>query len=393
VEEAILRIYGPDGTGQVAAEDIASLPFGQLKTFLAGGEVLYDVGTLLREADWVIFAPQDLNPVKGPNSDAVELFLNSGLSASYNARFVVLAFNAPYYLDTTEISKLSLYVAAYSKVDVSVEAAVRALFGELTPHAAPPVDVTGINYDLQRQLAPDPDQVIPLSQVAPALDALLLPPVSVHLQAGPVLDHNGHPVPDGTLVTFYAEYDSGTYAPPQSAVTSRGVAETAITLNVAGPVRFHATGGDALRSESVALTIQPLPTDTPAPTPPSTATRRPVATPSVTPSPTSTSVPAGEPLPPYGVTLLVTAGGYLLLGRRRERRSLVVRWLALAVIGGMAGYLLYALQVIRPEVWGILPAAVWMPGAAAAGMAALGALVALGAVLSTTHAPGGGRKR
>jgi beta-N-acetylhexosaminidase len=404
VEEAILRIYGPQGTNQVDPQDISSLPFGQLKLFLSGGELLYDVGTLLREADWVIFAPQDLNPVKGPNSDAVKLFLNDGQRAAYDARLVVLAFNAPYYLDTTEISKLSLYVAAYSKVDASVEAAVRALFGELTPHGAPPVDVVGINYDLQRQLSPAPDQAIPLAQIAPALDAVLLPPVSIHLQAGPVLDRNGHPVPDGTLVTFYAEYDNpessaGTYAPPQSAGTVGGVAEAAITLNAAGQVHFRATSGEALRSQSVSLIVQPLPTNTPTATATPTATLRPDVTPSpsATPSPTPSPMPTSEPSPPAGgstrptdgidlllasgATLLVAASGYPLLGDRRKRRWLVVRWLALAVIGGMAGYLLCAGQVLRPETWGILPEGAWFGRAAVAGVAAVGALLPLAVVL------------
>jgi beta-N-acetylhexosaminidase len=408
VEEAILRIYGPNGTGQVDAEDITSLPFGQLKSFLSGGELLYDVGTLLREADWVIFAPQDLNPVKGPNSDAVELFLNDGQTASYDARFVVMAFNAPYYLDTTEISKLSLYVAAYSKVEASIEAAVRVLFGELAPDGAPPVDVVGINYDLERQLSPDPSQVLPLSQTAPAPDALLLPPVSIHLQAGPVLDHNGNPVPDGTQVTFYADYGDGIYVPPESAGVARGLAEAIFTLDAPGQVRFRAESGDAIRSSSVSLTIQALPTDTPT----STSTPRPTGrlspTPSATPSPTWTPapgptaaplLPAGGPTRPVdgtdlllasGAILLVAAVGYPLLARRRDRRATAVRWLALAVIGGMAGYLLYALHLIRPEAWGVLPSAGWIPRAAVACLAAVGAIVPLGGM---ARAPGAQGKR
>jgi beta-N-acetylhexosaminidase len=412
VQDAILRIYGPQGTGQVDAADMTSLPFGQLKTFLAGGEVLYDVGTLLREADWVIFCPQDLNPVKGPNSDAVELFLNQGLSASYDAKLVVLAFNAPYYLDTTEISKLSLYVAAYSKVEPSIEAAVRALFGELTPHGASPVDVVGINYDLQHQLAPDPAQTIPLAQIAPSPDALLLPPVSVHLQAGPILDRNGHPVPDGTQVTFYAEYEdaalrSGIYTPPQSATTERGVAEAALTLSAAGLVRFRAESGEALHSESLGLTVQPLPTGVPTATPTATATRQPPATPSaspsLTPSPTPTSTPSppstGSTRPVDGIDLLLAAGAtflvsavtYPLSGRKKLHRARFVRGALLAVVGGMAAYILFALQVVRPESWGGLPEPPWVGKTAVAVMVVVGALLPL-LVLAVAEARGRGRK-
>ncbi len=413
VEEAILRIYGPDGTGQIAPEDVTSLMFGQLKKFLAGtlevGEGQPDVGALLREADWVLFASQDLNPTKGPNSDAVKLFLDQGLGAAYNARLVVLAFNAPYYLDTTEISKLSLYLAAYSKITPFVEAAVRALFGELPPQGASPVDVDGINYDLLRQLAPDPAQQIPLVQVAPALDALLLPPLSVRLQAGPVLDSNGHVVPDGTLVTFYAETQDGTYLPPRSAATVGGLAEATMTLNAAGRVRFRAESGDALRSQTVEVVVQPLPTDTPTPSAPGAqpqtapATLTPTAPPRTLPAPTAlptaTPPPGPTPGPPTpsagaavpgsrdmsgldlalaaGITLLGGLAGLLLLGQRRGQRPLLVRCLLLPIIGGMGTYILYAVRLIRPDLWGFLPEAAWSPRWVMGGVVAIGALLPL----------------
>lgn len=398
VEEALLRIYGPDGTGQVNPEDISSLPFGQLKTFLAGGEVQYDVETLLKEADWILFAQQDLNPVRGPNSDAVKLFLNHALSTTYDAKLVVLAFNAPYYLDTTEISKLSLYLAAYSKTEPFVEAAVRALYGELAPQGAPPVDVEGINYDLQRQLAPDPDQTIPLILVEPAVDAILRPPVSAQLQAGPILDHNSHLVADGTLVTFRAEYDSGAYGPSYVAKTSNGLATATLTLNDAGSVRFYAEAGDAADSELATLSIlalptnTPLPTHTPSPTPTPSPTTVPTLSPTSIPSPTaeSTATPpvSGSERPVDGTdlmlaavaTLVVAVAGYPLLGRAKQQRVVLVRWLLLSVIGGMSGYILYTLQAIRPEAWGILPEKAWVARAAVVGVAGIGAMVPLGLV-------------
>ena len=43
-----------------------------------------------------------------------------------------LAFNAPYYLDTTEVTKLTAYYGVYSKTQPHIEAAVRAIFGEIT---------------------------------------------------------------------------------------------------------------------------------------------------------------------------------------------------------------------------------------------------------------------
>jgi beta-N-acetylhexosaminidase len=411
VEEAILRIYGPEGTGQVDPEDITSLPFGQLKAFLTGGEVERDVGSLFQQADWILFAQQDLNPIKGPNSDAVKLFLNHNLSTTYDAKLVVLAFSAPYYLDTTEISKLSLYLAAYSKIDPFVEAAVRALFGEVTPQGVSPVDIQGISYELQSQLAPDPNQVIPLVLVGPAPGTDLQPPASVRLLSGPVLDHNGHPVPDGTQVTFHAEYADGTYIPPRSATTTGGLAETAFALKDAGQVRFSAESGDAYQSRLVDLTVQPPPINTPTatstptrtPTPSATAALPPLAISSPTPSPSPTptselaSPQAGPARPVDGTdlllsaaaTLLVAGGGCMLLGRKRRGRVIVVRWILLAVVGGMAGYILYALQVVRPEAWEILPDAAWVARATVAGMVAVGALLPLGIVAITAHRQSG----
>ncbi len=399
VEDAILRTYGPEGTEQVDPEDITSLPFGQLKKFLSGEEAQYEVGALLQEADWVLFAQQDLNLVKGPNSDTVKLFLNHPQSAAYQGKLVVLAFNAPYYLDTTEISKLSLYLGAYSKVEPFVEAAVRALFGELAPSGAPPVDVSGINYDLQHQLAPDPGQVIPLDLLEPESGLTLHPPQTVRLQAGPILDRNGHPAADGELVTFYGEYADGSYAAPGTAKTDRGLAETALTLNSAGPVWLRAESGEAVQSQVVKVDIKPLPTATtapsrtPAPTPTETPTRAPSATPTITPSPAPTGgvqPPATNPPRPVngldlilaaGAIFIVAAAGFLLLGRRQP--GIIVRWILLAICGGMAVYILYVLQVIRPETWGFLPDAAWVARAAAIALVALGALVPFAFVVGT----------
>lgn len=419
VEEAILRAYGPEGTEQINPQDLTSLPFGQLKRFLQGEAVDYDVGALLAEADWILFAPQDLDPVKGPNSDTVKLFLSHNLSASYKARIVVLAFNAPYYLDTTEISKLSLYLGAYSKVESFVEAAVRVLFGELAPSGASPVDVEGVNYDLQRQLAPDPDQTIPLTLLEPEAGTVLHPPVSARLQAGPILDRNGCPVRDGTQVVFSAEYAGGAYAPPLLGPTAGGVAEAVITLDEAGTVRFRAESGEAFRSQEVDFTIQPLPTATPTPSRTPAPAPASAAAPTLTHAPASsatprapvesTVTPAGEAVLPVpgsgqsvggtdlllatGVMLLVVSAGGLFLGRR-EKPTVVVRWVLLAVSGGMIGYILYALGVVRPETWGILPEAVWVARVVMVVIVALGALLPLGVVVFSTMVPakGGWRK-
>jgi beta-N-acetylhexosaminidase len=303
-----------------------------------------------------------------------------------------MAFNAPYYLDTTEISKLSLYLAAYSKVGPFVEAAVRVWFGELVPRGDPPVDVAGINYDLQHQLAPDPSQTIPLSLLEPDASAALYPPVSVRVQAGPIVDRNNHPVRDGTEVTVYADYAGATYAPPASATTKGGMADTTLRLLDAGQVRCRAESGEARQSEIVTLAIQPLPTATatasPTPTRTATPTDEPTSTPQPTPvpAPTEAAPAAGggghrasgvDLLLAAGATLLAAALGYLVLGARRKEPVIVVRWGLLAICGGMLGYVLYALRVVQPESWGILPDLAWVARAAMVVLVAACALLPL----------------
>jgi len=194
------------------------------------------------------------------------------------------------------------------------------------------------------------------------------------------------------MVTFFVEYTGGAYAPPLSVATDGGIAEATIILTDTGQVRCRAESGEARDSGIVTLAIQPLPTPTatasrtPSPSPTArptsaaTSTPQPVSTPALpTPAPPST---AATDQPPSGIDLLLAAGttlaaaalGCLVLGERRKQPVIVVRWVLLAIIGGMLGYILYALRLVRPESWGILPDAGWV---VSAGMVAVVALCAL----------------
>ena len=100
-----------------------------------------------------------------PTPAALSEFLAKRSDGLRDKRLVVFAFAAPYYLDTTEISKLTAYFGVYAHTAPFLETAVRALFREFTPVGAPPVTVTGINYELINQLEPNPGQIISLSPV------------------------------------------------------------------------------------------------------------------------------------------------------------------------------------------------------------------------------------
>ena len=82
VEEAIVRIYGPGGTGQISREDITSLPFGQLIKHLAGEETEQPIGPLLEDADWILFAATGSESGQRTQFGALKQFLNMGLAPS-----------------------------------------------------------------------------------------------------------------------------------------------------------------------------------------------------------------------------------------------------------------------------------------------------------------------
>ncbi len=70
-----------------------------------------------------------------------------------DANVIVFALDAPYYLDTTEISKLTAYYGIYSTTEMFIDTAVRALFQEVPLSGKSPVSIEGISYDLAE---PDP---------------------------------------------------------------------------------------------------------------------------------------------------------------------------------------------------------------------------------------------
>jgi beta-N-acetylhexosaminidase len=405
VQDTILRLYGPDGTGQVSPERISSLNFAQLKSLLTGplsessGEALppaepvdgdylapEEIAARVQAADWIIFVPLDLNTARYPDSDALKLFLAQGASALFDKRVVVLALNAPYYLDATEISKLDAYLCAYSKIGPVVESAVRVLFGETTAAGASPVNVEGVGYDLAVQLLPDPDQPMTV-RFLDEVPSDPVPPVTVRVGVGPVLDRNGNPVPDGTTITLAASYRGG--AGPVGlamATTTGGMAEAILVLPESGQAEIVAQSGDAISQYPLILMIAAPPTPTPTATSTPTATVRPSPTPSVTPPPPATSAPTSTStllpaptssptsLPPEvsggregsatsrrvdGLDLLSALSATLLAGiiaislqRKPERRlSKKVRLGLLVLIGGLVGYVLYAVGWLRPETW------------------------------------------
>ncbi len=404
LEKTILALYGPEATAQVQAENIDSITFTELKQVLVGSlaqtteeatpdapEIRHtarQVTDLIQQADWIIFATQDLNTDRYPASDALKLFLAQGLPSLYNKKLIVFALNSPYYLDTTEISKLTACFGLYSKTAPHLEVAVRTLFGETTPQGAAPVTVDSIGYDLVSLLAPDPAQPVPLLllDVSPPDHA---PPVSVSVQAGPILDHNGHPVPDGTSIRFEATYSSGQNISVPVTTTVNGMARADFTLKRAGSIEITAVSGNAKSAKSLVVTVMlppantptasPAPGNTPTVRPSATATATATATPAPQPSPSATPIPSPtvapqSPAPEQpgknvtGVDLLIALAaialssviGLLVWSPARQSINQMIRLGLTAFIGGMSAYLLYGPGRLRPDVWLNAPPSVFV---------------------------------
>ncbi|MDZ4158185.1 MAG: glycoside hydrolase family 3 N-terminal domain-containing protein, partial [Anaerolineaceae bacterium] len=173
LENAVLRLYGPKAGGEVQLYQLSSYTFLELTNLLnglAGFESdLKVMENEIRSADWVVFSMLNIQNTR-PESFAVRRFLSERPDLSRNKRLVVFAFNAPYYLDATDSSKLTAYYAMYSKAPAFIEMAARLLFQETTPSGALPVTVPGVGYDLITATSPDPEQVIPLFVDLPALE-------------------------------------------------------------------------------------------------------------------------------------------------------------------------------------------------------------------------------
>jgi beta-N-acetylhexosaminidase len=402
LEEMILQRYGPAATGQIIPDHVNSLTFAQLKEFLQpseeGGlaeEERAGIEELIQEADWILFAMLDLNSIDYPQSDAIKVFLKERSDSLRNKKIVALAYNAPYYLDTTEISKLTAYYGIYSKTPPFLEASVRALFQEFQPKGASPVSVVGINYDVVSQMEPDPEQAIEVLLLEPSTEEPIEIGATLHITTSLIVDKNGHQVPDGTPVAFSFFYPSDSlYLPPQEVTTQDGVAEVTFLADRPGQLEIKAVSGRA--TSPVALTViipgeeeppaeqvtgTPPPTATLIPTPTAIPTAIPTAmlpTPIPTPTSTPTLIPtplpstptvvvpplAEEPPPPpppvdWSVLLfslggMILAGGVNALLRRAEGRALPeeVRLFLFSLILGLVGYLLFGLGWLK---WGEIP--------------------------------------
>ena len=400
LSRALVKLYGPQASARVDPKRISTYTFAQLKHFLfepaAYQELVARMNASLAGAEWVLFVMLDVDVEQYPDSDAVKSFLALRDDLLQGKKAVVLSYGAPYYLDTTEVSKLTAYYCFYSKVSGFLDTSVRSLFQEFPPLGISPVTVEGVNYNLFARLEPDPNQDIQVFQPGlPATTGKGTPqPLDVRkgdklkLRTSVVLDRNGHPVPDGTPIEFRFYYPLEKLESRQAALTVDGIASTEFALDRASSLEISVIGSEAKllarvpEAENVEFqTVVPptptattthTPTATPTPTHTPTATTTPV--PSATPTHTATPTPTTTPIPAKrvtGRTLSVSVLGIAALGTAvflgvvatGHATAGAARWGLLAVVGGLIGYDLYAVGIpwtltANPvvEKWGALAA-------------------------------------
>jgi beta-N-acetylhexosaminidase len=364
LQNSILKLYGPLVTGQVSSNNLISYSFTDLQNFLDGkADTPKTLVSDLNSADWVVFSMLTVDASQ-PESLALKNVLDQRPDLLRNKKVIVFSFSAPYFLDATDISKLTAFYALYSKGPNFLDAAARVLFQEWTPAGAPPVSVPGIAYEVLEETKPDPTQVIPLYLVVPGTP----PPTTIvtttpyptaevsklgdtiNLQTGVILDHNHNPVPDETSVefTFTIGGDNGSTQQIEAS-THQGIASASYRIDKSGQIQIRVSSDQA--TQSMVITLNVPSGTTPgvtliAPTQIPSLTSTHTLVPTFTVTPTLTEVPLRSGKPDVGewtlVMLVVTAGaGLAFVFSYRLLSSLRwgVRWGLCTVMGGLVVYI------------------------------------------------------
>lgn len=355
LQQAVLQLYGPQSGNQTVNFRLSSYSLQNLQSLLDNFDVPAVEDDLSR-ADWVIISLADAS--QGQPA-LISRFLRERPDLLRDKRIVLFSFGAPYYFDTTTISKFTAYYALYSKQSQFVDIAARLLFQELTPVGASPVSIPGIGYDLISTLAPAPEQIIPLfldleivqenpddlSTPEPTQIPLFQIGDTIAIRTGVIMDNNGHPVPDGTPVQFSMVLtgEGGGILQQVDSVTTQGVARAAFGLVNPGLLEIHVVSEPAVISNIVQLDVSQ-----------SGAVAVTVVVPELTQSTEATPEPPivevvegyisvdGYPrFPAWFVSMLFIGFSiwlvYVAGSRITDRRS-SIRWVLGIALGGLAAY-------------------------------------------------------
>jgi beta-N-acetylhexosaminidase len=373
LQKTVVRLYGPNGSGQIFANRVVSFPLRELELML-NGETKTNIEASLESANWIVIS---LTDVGDGQISLLRRFFSERPNLLRNRNVILFSFTAPYYLDATDISKLTAYYALYSKQQAFVDVAARLLFQQISLQGASPVSIPAVGYDLITQTQPDAAQIIPLSldqeiPPTPTSGAAFTPATitagptkiplyrlgdTIAIRAGPILDHNQHIVPDGTVVSFTMSTldEGGGILQQVDATTAGGIARASFAIDKPGKVEIRATSEPAMISgvlqfdasnEGAAVTVI-------------------VPQVSVTPetlTPTATAVPENDLISPEGypragiwlLAMLAIIGGAALASWAVSRivsPRWGLRWALCIFLGGLAGYNYLALDFPGAAEW------------------------------------------
>ena len=373
LQKTVVRLYGPNGSGQIFANRVVSFPLTELELML-NGETKANIEASLESANWIVIS---LTDVGDGQISLLRRFFSERPNLLRNKNVILFSFTAPYYLDATDISKLTAYYALYSKQPAFVDVAARLLFQQISLQGASPVSIPAVGYDLITQTQPDAAQIIPLSldqEIPPTpTSGVTFTPTTktaeptriplyrigdtIAIRAGPILDHNQHIVPDGTVVNFAMSTldEGGGILQQVDATTVGGIARASFAIDKPGKVEIRATSEPAMISgvlqfdasnEGAAVTVI-------------------VPQVSVTPetvTPTATAVPENDLISPEGyprvgiwlLVMLAIIGGAALAFWAVSRivsPRWGLRWALCIFLGGLAAYNYLALDFPGAAEW------------------------------------------
>ena len=340
LQKNVIRLFGQTGSAQIQANRLSSFSLTELEAML-NGEATTEIENSISHATWIVISLADVNHNQ---RGILRRFFSERPVLVRNKNVILFSFTAPYYLDATDISKLNAYYVLYSKQPAFIDVAARLLFQQVPVQGSSPVTIPAIGYDLITETSPDPQQTISLSldindSTTPTAESLTPEPTpapsyrigdTIAVRAGPILDRNGHIVPDGTVARFTMSTrdDSSGILRQVDVNTSQGIARANFVIDKPGNVEISVTSEPALISgklQFVASNEGVTVTEVP-----------PIVTPTITLIPST--------LTPVPTPIWVTVDGYPRMGG----------WfLALLALFGSVGLAFWAVSKIDSVRWGL----------------------------------------
>jgi beta-N-acetylhexosaminidase len=364
LQDAVSQLFGPQGVYQASFLKLSSYSLNDLSALLAGNNPPASLESDLGHAVWIVISTTESG---NGQPQIISRFLSERQDLLSNKHVILFSFGAPYYFGATDISHLTAYYALYSKQPSFIGVAARLVFQELTPAGASPVSISALGYDLISITQPDPNQIITLNLDLPTVPAptgtskpvATLAPTAVPLfkigdtiaiRTGVINDHNGNPVPDGTVVHFSMALtgEGGNILQQADTVTTNGTARVSFGLDKPGLLEIRATSDPAKVSEVLQLDVSTGQAAAVTVIVPVLSTETVVA---LTATPRSEQNPfitsRGAPLfNAWLLTMVFLMMGTLLaffVGNKLESRQWGIRWGLCALSSGLLMYNYFAL--------------------------------------------------